>query len=318
MENEILERYFAGHYSLKEAPIPLSFREQSLLTVKAGELYGKAYLFVFAKEEISFSEICALDKRFQASSGLPSLFVLKGRARPVARLLMKENIPFITAVGFVFVPQVMIYGPLPAISKNESLLWHDSYIPVAQFFLLNPSVKLNSLQLQAQLPFYSRSLLTKALAFLKQFSFLKQEGAVRSTVYSLANPLGASYALIKSRFINPIRASYYVKESEASLLPRNTLSSESALAYYTDLSPLEEAYLLKREDYLSHRPLLVGASERNAQDNYFRYDLFAYAPFLVKKGSAFVLNPLDVIAIYREEKDPRVETAIERLEEAYR
>jgi hypothetical protein len=318
MENEVLEHYFSGSYSLKESAIPLSLREQSLLSLGEGELLGKRYLFIIEKRELSFAEISGLKLRFASISEYPSLFLLWGNSRPLVRELLNNNIPFISPEGFIFIPQILIYGQLPSPVRKENLLWQNSYIPVAHFFLLNPSAKLNSLQLQGQMPFYSRSLLSKALAFLTQLGFLRQDGSVRSTAYSLARPLPDSYALIKERFVNPIRGSYFVKESEALPLAQKILSSESALSFYTNVAPENEAYLLERKAYWEHRYLFVSPSEKAFQETYLRYDVFAYHPFLVKKESFSVLNPFDVIAIYREDKDPRIEGAIDRLEEAYR
>lgn len=318
MENEILEHYFAGSYSLKESSIPLSFSEQSLITLGEGELLGKRYLFVIGRRELSYSEVTAFNFRFTSISSQPLVFLLRENSRSIARKLMKDQIAFITAEGFVFIPQVVIFGQLPSPVRREVLIWHDSYIPVAQYFLLNPSAKVNSLQLQSELSFYSRSLLIKALALLTQLGFLKQEGSIRSTSYSLAGSLHDSYALIKEKFINPIRGSYFVKKSEALSLPHEILSSESALSFYTNVAPENEAFLLGRKDYWDHRYLFVDSKQRAFQEVYLRYDVLAYQPLLMRKESSFVLNPLDVIAIYREDKDPRVAEAINHLEEAYR
>jgi hypothetical protein len=318
MENEILEHYFSGSYSLKESSIPLSLVEQSLIALGEGKLLGKRYLFVIERQELSFSRISALNLRFASVSSWPLVFLLRGNPRSVAKELMGSQIAFITSDGFIFIPQVVICGQLPSPFRQQALVWHDSYIPVAQYFLLNPSAKVNSLSLQSELSFYSRPLLIKALAYLTQLGFLKQEGAVRSTAYSLAGSLPDSYVLIKERFINPVRGSYFVKENEASSLPHEILSSESALSFYTNVSPEEEAYLLSKKEYEEHRNLFVSAKQRAFQEVYLRYDVFVYHPLLARKGSSFVLNPLDVIAIYRADKDPRVEDAIDHLEEAYR
>ena len=147
---------------------------------------------------------------------------------------------------------------------------------------------------------------------------MKQEGSIRSTAYALAGSIKESYALIKDRFINPIRGSYFAKESDAFPLPRLVLSSESALSFYTNVAPESEAYLLSRKEYWDNRYLFVALKERSFQEAYLRYDVFAYRPLLLRNGSSFVLNPLDVIAIYRDDKDPRIEEAINRLEETYR
>jgi len=166
MENEIMEHYFAGSYSLNESTISLSLGERSLVSLGEGELLGRKYLFIMERRELSFSEISALELRFASSSSLSIIFLLRGSPRPVTRQLMKENIAFIASDGFVFISQVVICGHLPSLNRKEMLLWHDSYIPVAHYFLMNPSAHVNSLQLQGQLSFYSRSLLSKALAFL--------------------------------------------------------------------------------------------------------------------------------------------------------
>ncbi len=315
MENEVLERYFSGNYSLKESSIPLSFREQALVSLAEGELFEKSYLFICERKELPFSEICSLRQRFLSS--LPIVFLLKGNSRKRGALLVKENIPFVAEDGFVFLPQVLIYGHWPTPLSQEVSLWHDSYIPAIHYFLLNPLEKTNSLEFQAKLSSYSRSLLIKALAYLTGLGFLRREGAVRSTRYALAHSLKDSYALVRSHLVNPLRASYYVESSDASSLSHEILSSESALAHYSNIVPEEEAYLLNRKDFLSHRDLFVGPNERSFSKAYVRFDLFAYTPLLLRSGSSFVLNPLDVIAIYRDDPDPRVKDAIEHMEEIY-
>jgi hypothetical protein len=297
--------------------IPLSFREQDLVEVAEGELWGSDFLFLIEKEELTFSDAFQLNTRFRKASNLQPLFVLKGLNRSLNRLLMDANIAFVTADGFTYIPSVLIAGKMPASNKSEPLIWHDSYIPVAHYFLLNPLARLNSLQLQAQLPFYSRALIIKALAILAQIQFLKKEGAVRTTTYSLAYSLAESYALIKERLINPIRFSCYVKESDAVTLPKNVFSSESALSHYSMIVPYQDSYLMSLKDYREHRQLFVGEKERAFDQNYYRYDVFAYAPLTQREDGASFLNPLDVIAIYRQDKDPRVELAIQAIEKRF-
>lgn len=313
-----MEKYFAGNYDLKESAIPLSFREEQDIEVWEGTLLGTPYLFLAERRELSLSLLSEYQDRFERASGLKPVFLLIGNVRHVARQLMESKIAFITPAGFIFIPGSLLYGPLPSPIRKEPLLWHDSYIPVAQYFLLNPSAKVNSLTLRSQIPFYSRSLLIKALALLEQLRFLKKEGAVRKSAYSLANSLGDSYALIKDRLINPIVGSYYVEKSQASVLPNEVYSSESALSHYTDLVPQCEAYLLSRKDYRENRSLFVGADERKFKEEYLRFDILAYTPLLERSESSFFLNPLDVIAIYQDDKDPRIEEEIDRLKGAYR
>lgn len=317
MNNAILDKLFPQNYSLQESDISLSFREQSLISVAKGQLLQGNYLFLIERKELDFSDVYQLYHRFSSSSPLKVVFLLKGNSRNVARQMMDESIAFITERGFVFIPQGLIYGPLPSPVRKEALLWHDSYIPIAQYFLMNPSSRLNSLQLQAEMPFYSRSLLIKALAILTQLSFLRQEGVVRSTTYSLAHSLAESYSLIKERFTYPIHASYYVRAAEAGSLPKEVLSSESALDYYTDVVPEEEAYLMSRKDFQQHRVLFLGEKERKFDEVYIRYDILNYTPLLVHEEQKNLLNPLDVIAIYRKDDDPRVSLAIDRLEKKF-
>lgn len=72
---------------------------------------------------------------------------------------------------------------------------------------------------------------SEALALLTQLGFLRQEGSVWSVAYSLASSLPDSYALIKGRFVNPIRCSFFVKGSGPLPISQKILSSESALSF---------------------------------------------------------------------------------------
>jgi hypothetical protein len=104
--------------------IPLSFREQDLVEVAEGELWGSDFLFLIEKEELTFSDAFQLNTRFRKASNLQPLFVLKGLNRSLNRLLMDANIAFVTADGFAYIPSVLIAGSIASfllVKKKERL-----------------------------------------------------------------------------------------------------------------------------------------------------------------------------------------------------
>lgn len=317
MKNIVLEKYFSGNYSLHETSIPLSFREKTLVDVMEGELYGKDYLFLSESKELPFSDLFQLYRRFRSSSSLPVVLLLKSDAKRRGNSLMVEAIPFISLSGFIFLPSQIIVGHFPTPRPKEEVVWRDSYLAIMQYFLLNPAAKVNSASLQAALPAYSRSFFIQGLAFLTSMDYLKKEGSVRTITYSLAHSIADSFAFLKTRILSPIRRSYCVLERDAASFPRQVLSSESALAVYSSLVPEEKAYLASQASLQLHPELLRRADERKFDEVYVRFDVFRYSPYLVHDGSTTLLNPLDVIAIYQQSDDPRVQEAIQTLGKKY-
>jgi hypothetical protein len=318
MDNSFFERYFPGNYALSESDFVMSFRENSLLSVQKLTLYGKDYLLLVLKEAAPFSDLFQVYRRIARDSPFSPVFFFSSQDGHTKRLLMQEGIPFFSKEGFVFLPGVLLLGRLPSGNREQKLRFSPSFIPIIDFFLLHPESSVNSLILQKELACLSRSFIIKGLAFLCQEDFLYKTGRAQSIAYSLNKPLNFSYTIAKQWRINPIRQSFFAKTEDAHFLPRSVLSSESALGFYSDVVPEEESYLLSEKERNEHMSLLCFPEERKNLGDYFRYDVFVYPPYLLKDDQEhLILNPLDVIAIYQSDDDPRVQLAIKKMEERF-
>lgn len=319
MQNVFFDTYFAQDYRLEESPIALSFREQGLLSLAELSLYGEKYLLLLVKSKLSFSELSQLYQRFSQAGPLPPVFLLpKGNAY-AKKLLINAKIPFFSSEGLIYLPGKLLYGRFPSATKEESLPFSPFYIPIIQFFLTYPLAKINSRELLGEIHSASRSLVIKGLAFLCQEGFLIKEGSARNTVYLLKQPLEVSYLSAQKWLINPLKESFYVKKEEAAILDHSVYSSESALSSLSDLAEEEESFLLTSSDYENHRDIFIRGENRLSGEAYERFDVFLYPPWLrVDKKGHKMINPLDLIALYRQDADPRVQGAIKKLEQHYR
>jgi hypothetical protein len=318
MFKEVLDRYFAAHYEVKECTLPLSFGDRSKFTLHELTLFGERYLLAEACRPLSFSEIDHFRFVLAKSNDRPAVFYLPKSPAPLYRRLVKEVIPFLSEDHRYFIPGKLVLIALLDEKKSRPLDYSLFFQPVIAYFLLHPSAETNSGLLLGIFPSLSRSTLILALRYLRSIGFLAQKGAGRSTLFALALPRNEAFHLILPLLKSPLVRSYYAEGKDTKKLAKAIFSSESALALYSDVSPLEESYLLSKEDYGKYSDILCLSGEKMAEKNYTRFDLLAYPPYLYNKNGNLSLNPLDVIAIYKNNDDPRIVSALGQMEDYFR
>jgi hypothetical protein len=266
-----------------------------------------SFLFAEAKRYLSAGEILRFFNLIRQAIK-PSkilVFLLKTLSSHDKALLLDSHIPFLSADGEVYIPFHEVR--LQSLSRRPPL----SYDLVAQnlalaYFAL-PYGFYDLKALAAYLPFQP-SRISEANRCLFSLGLLEKEGKETRVKYARVKDKSTYLSSLMPLLISPLYGRFYMEKSPNQNRIRN---SEESLGFYTDILPQEQGFCLDKKEFKQASPsFYLKPRERLPHVDYDEVDVFVYRPLFPVQSH---LNPLDVLAVYKEDPDERVQTALSHI-----
>ncbi len=234
--------------------------------------------------------------------------------------LVEKGINFIVPNKQLFLPELLIHFQESFSAtkpKNEA----QKLLPLAQLILLyhflhrEVMIEQFSFKQLAQKFQYTQMAITKAVENLKQLSLITVTGEKEKSIHFTLEGTELWHEIeTRNLFVNPVFKSVYVDE-----IPQNVKllqSYTSALPEYSDVNPSNQQYFAIEKDLFYQLKKGNGFVNINPSEGKYCLEVWKYDPSkLVEniENSKQVVDPLSLYLCLRENKDERVQDALEQL-----
>jgi hypothetical protein len=276
------------------------------------------------KEEFSILQLAKHQEILKEVTRKAIVFVFDDLPAFNRKRLIEKRVNFIVPGKQLYIPEFLM-DLRESFNRTKSKKEKEKLIPTAQFLLLyhllnqnNHSIDERSFKVLAEKLGYTPMAISKAVDNLKNHDLIEVTGSKekqihfelnRSEIWNIANK--------QELWINPVVRRVYVDE-----LPKQSIlkSNTSALPEYTDMNPSRQLY------YAIEKTAFYALQRNKELENINEYEgkycleLWQYNPVQLVEGMNNELNVVDPLSLYlslKEEKDERIEMALEQIIEKY-
>ncbi|MBQ6685097.1 MAG: hypothetical protein IJM99_03200 [Firmicutes bacterium] len=261
-------------------------------------------LFLYVKNELEkIKTLEAHITRIQSEEKIPVVFVIDKMTGYQRQALIKARIPFV-------VPEKQLYLPFVGISLRERFdrnVDAEQLQPAAQvllyYYLYQKKQDLYTSEAVKDLG-YTAMTISRATKQLVSTGFFREKKDGVQIVLSADLPREKLYEELRPLMIDPVRKKEYVLRKEID--DTFCLAGDGALAHYTMLSePRYQRYAVNSKRSIQRFKNMIDMEE------YVEVEFWKYDPGLFCRDH--VVDPLSLIMSMSQERDERIEEAIEEL-----
>lgn len=281
---------------------------QDRFTIEKAILGNMETLFLYPKIEIDHT--AALQKhiaRIQKAETIPAVIVLPSMSRYRRDAFVEARIPFVVPGKQLYLPFIGTYMQERLDSENVKL---EKFQPAAQvlfFYYLYQGEKDMYISNAVKDLGYSAMSMSRAAKQLVQTGFFVESKNGVQKVLTGTVQGRELFNSVRPALINPVRRRTSVKRTD--LNNEYILAGDSAIAKQTMLNDsMFRCYAVAGKQKLVEFPYALDANTDVV------VELWKYDPTLLSKNG--IVDPLSLVMSFEDEKDERVQNAIEELMDA--
>lgn len=270
-------------------------------------LDGKQALFVYTKGEMeAVSSVKKHLEKIEKAEGIPAILIPERLTYRQKEYLLRDHIPFVVDGKQIYLPFMAVYLQERGDGERQE---QNEILPSAQLLLLyyiySGCGELETSKAAKALGFTATSI-SRASRQLEGMGLVRNEKrGVQKVILSELSP-EKLFDTARTSMSNPVKRTIYVPK--ASLMEKLPLSGYSALAEYTMISsPPVECYAAASITAWDK----IAANKLQDPDEQCAVQLWRYAPG--KLASNGIIDRLSLALALSQEKDERIETAVEEL-----
>ena len=235
-------------------------------------------------------------KLFEDSLELPIILVLNNITASMKRYLIDNNISFISNDS-IYLPQLLIYlnnftikkYVVPKkLSKLTQVILIDLLLNTQSIYNINNPIEVTSLMAKWNV---SKMSISRVLKQLVEFNYLQYETIIRKKYYYINKNLDIDKLLINLQ--SPLINKIFIKNTDLKYFEYKTLSSYSALSYYTNLTHSKTIYAIQKDYFnniMKHNNIVI--YNQDYDNSLIEIELWKYKP------NIFNNNIIDKISLY--------------------
>ena len=302
----ILDFYFKGLYKLEKAEKVTSAYTSSLFYFYTLHLFDTTYLLCELHSEIKVKQLIFQYEELSFTDKV--IFFFTSPSTYLMKKMIQKNIPFLSDQKQIFLP--MIYLNVFESKKKTIQGYTKAVQQVAEFYFFEKNQEYSVSQIQEKLPI-SRASISRANIFLFTIGAIDKKGLGTRAKFKRKNP-AEFFQMIKPYLINPIEDQCYVNKDCFNDEDILALSSDSALSFYTSLNEMMPSYVIEKVRFQEYKKQAIPFEEIDEIEAPVCLETFRYQPVYLKN---MYINVLDIISIFKDSKDNRVQIEIEELED---